>query len=271
LFLCALLTNASPNARVRLIDSAIRASKEKPNMAFDNQAKGQYRKVIQNCSKLRDINRTTALKAIDSIQNHELAGAILQALLEGASPYTMLALANIGESKDNASSSASPVSVPLPMVKKITNFGDADKPVPQRMMDSIRTALADRKKCKISYGQHCAAVYAHKLLKTNIHAVQLIINIILDKDGSVVSGTEYETYNMYDTHAANCLLQVLVGLALIDVLFGGLFINVFFFFNCFFFYSFDRYVPPLFVKPKSMYGLTLKETVSFVFCKTIVV
>ena len=130
LFLCALLTNASPNARVRLIDSAIRASKEKPEMGFDNQAKGQYRKVIQNCSKLKDINRTTALKAIDSIQNHELAGAILQALLEGASPYTMLALANIGESKDNASSSMSPMSTPLPTVEKITNFGDADKPVP---------------------------------------------------------------------------------------------------------------------------------------------
>jgi hypothetical protein len=192
-FLCALLTSASPNARVRLVEAALNASKENPASGFDDTTRKKYSSVITNCNKLRDINRKTALQAINSIQSHELAGAILQALLEGASPYTMLALANVGESKTEPNSSSSSSSPPSsPVIKpQVTDFGDADKPVDKRIVNAIKTALADRKKCKISYGQHCAAVYASKILKTNIHAVQLIINIILDKDGGVIRSSAF--------------------------------------------------------------------------------
>ena len=197
LFLCALLTNASPNARLRLIESAMAASKANKTLPFDEQSRAQYRQVITNCSKLREVNRKTALKAIDSISSHELSGAILQALLEGASPYTMLALCNVGDSNNNTSPPNSPKVGGKKTLAKTNaseqknsgddvDYGDANEPVSQKMCDAIKNALANRKASTISYGQHCAAVYAHKLLKTNMHATQLVLNIILDADGSVI-------------------------------------------------------------------------------------
>ena len=206
LFLCALLTRTSVNGRTPLLDSALQASKRNKAMSFDDIAKQQYRSVIEQCDKIRDVSKRSALQAIDAIDNHELAGDILEALLDGASPYTMLALANVGQSSDAAAGAsdanqsstgrgraggAGGAGGPNAGDNAPTDYGDADDPAPPKVIAAIRDAIKDRKKCTLSYGQHCAAVYAVKSINTLVQAVQLILTLILDEEGGVIRSAAF--------------------------------------------------------------------------------
>lgn len=183
-FLLALIRPCRLGERTGRLEASIEMSGFSDDEEYGEHEREKYVAVVNEWGKLKGMNKSTAIEALEACTSHAVAGQLLQAVIAGASPYKLLAIANISESKSSAMQLEEEVD-------ETKDYGDADSPVPKRLIESLREALKDRKDCKLGYAQHAAASYAAKGVTTTLQGTQLALSIIMDFEAEDIRQTAF--------------------------------------------------------------------------------